>query len=148
MAIAATTAIQKTVKKVLPGFGTPFLSEYAVSANSQPTTDNTVATVTTATLANTVNTGYIHVQIDGVDSAVKIVSITVNVSDGTNTITVDEIAPVAADDVAGQPIEFLTNFLTQAAVSSASARITPSGTKGGTIEYSATVEIAGHLLAG
>src|SRR5215472_9784518 len=141
MAVAATTSIQKTAKKVTPGFGIPFLNDYAAATNSQPTTDNTAASLSTATLTNAVNSGWVHVQIDGVDSAVKIASVLVTVGDGTNTQSIGGYNPAAADQTAGNSVELLFPFISQLAVNVATAKVTPSGTKGGSIEYSLNLEI-------
>lgn len=141
-------SIKNGAGSIMPGFGTPGNdggSSVAVTGTAQPSTDNTAATTNTAVSAGTCNRGYVRVKIASVDSSVKIASVLVTVTDGTTVESIGGFNPASADQTNGQAVELTVPFCSDLAINKASAKVTPSGSKGGTIEYQADIELVGNL---
>ena len=140
-------AIVHGIKSQLTGIGT---SGPVGTATARPTTDSTASTITTTSLANSINRGKVHVAITNVDTGVKIVSVLVTLLDNSSVAVVQSIAgfnPATADQVAGQGVNLVAEFCTDLNVLQAAAKVTPTGarvTTSGGIEYQCDVELVGN----
>lgn len=140
-------AIKNGIKSQLPGIGSTM---DVATGTARPTVDATVAVVATNTLTNAMNRGKVHVAITAVDSAVKIASVSVYLTDNSGTpvlVSIGGYNPAAADQTAGQGVNLVFEFCTDLNIVIATARITPSGTRGGSIEYQADIEMVGNSSA-
>jgi hypothetical protein len=141
-------AIKNGAGAIMPGFGTQGNdggSSVSVTGTAQPSTDNTAATTSTAVSAGTANKGYVRIAITSVDASVKIASILVTVTDGSTTRSIGGFNPASADQTNGQNVDLVIPWVSDLAVNKASAKITPSGSKAGSIEYQCDIELVGNV---
>jgi hypothetical protein len=144
-------AIVHGIKSQLVGIGT---AGPVGTGTARPTTDSTASTVTTTSLAQSINRGKVHAAITAVDTGVKIVNALITLLDNTSTPVVISIAaftPVAADQVAGQGVNLVAEFCTDLNILQAACKVTPTGAKtttSGAIEYQCDVELCGNDSTG
>ena len=136
-------AITNSVKDQLIGIGT---AGTIGTATASPSTDNTAATQTTAALTNSINRGKVRVKISAVDSSVKIASIAAMVQTASAAASeyIGGFNPASADQTNGQGGNFVWEFVSDLAIVQAAVKVTPSGSKAGSIEYTIDVELAGN----